>query len=68
MIFIQALRQACLNLSNAPLKGKLRNEIGAEVRSIVYREHVIFHRLQNARRLVILRIFHGREDISTLSL
>ncbi len=56
------LETAILGLAEFPQMGRLREELGANVRSVVVREHMVFYRLAPGN-IVILRVLDTRMDI-----
>jgi toxin ParE1/3/4 len=47
------------------LTGVSKEDFGSGVRSIAYRERLIFFRVEDTE-LVILRVLHGHQDISDI--
>ena len=55
------LRQVCDKLSQSPALGKLRPELGVEIRTFGVGNYVIYYRL-TTEGVRILRIVHGARD------
>lgn len=52
------------SIANLGLTGVSRHEFGVGIRSVAYRERLIFFRVEEDE-LIVLRILHGHQDIST---
>ena len=52
-------------LSQLPLLGRTREELGPGLRSIVVEQYVLFYRV-TATAVQVLRILHGARDIDTI--
>jgi toxin ParE1/3/4 len=60
--YVKALRTACRRLVDYPQSGRVFDET---YRVIVYRNHLVFHRYDGARKTVIVvRVVDGRRDLS----
>jgi toxin ParE1/3/4 len=49
-------------IARNPRVGKLRTELGSQIRSFPVLPYVVFYQIES-RRVVIVRILHGRRDI-----
>ncbi len=58
-----ALRQRCAALSQHPGMGRIRKQIGKNVRSVTEGNYVIFYRVQSSHLIQILRIIHAKRDL-----
>ena len=52
-------------LSQLPLLGRTREELGPGLRSLVVEQYVLFYRV-TATAVQVLRILHGARDIDTI--
>ena len=59
--FVQRIVETFTLFSRTPEAGKLRNDIGPEVRSFPVGKYVIYYRI-HARNVVISRVIHGMRD------
>jgi toxin ParE1/3/4 len=60
--FIESLYERCVLLTQNPLSGRARNDIGVGLRSIIFGRYVIlYHVLGDC--LEIVRVIHGSRDI-----
>jgi plasmid stabilization system protein ParE len=60
--YVKALRTACRRLVDYPQSGRVFDKT---YRVIVYRNHLVFHRYDAARKIVIVvRVVDGRRDLS----
>lgn len=64
--FIREMRERCSNMVAAPLAAPLRPELGEGVRMVVFRNYLIFYRVE-ADCLRVERILHGARNIADLS-
>ena len=55
----------CTLLSQLPLMGRTRDELGPGLRSVVVQQYVLFYRV-TATAVEILRILHGARDIDSI--
>jgi toxin ParE1/3/4 len=61
--FVRRIRAACLELVRFSERGRLRNDLAENVRTLVFeRRVVIAYRLEN-RSIVILRVFYAGQQI-----
>jgi toxin ParE1/3/4 len=60
-----AIDDRCGLLSQLPLLGRTREELGSGLRSVVVEQYVLFYRV-TAIAVEILRILHGARDIDTM--
>jgi len=58
---IDAIAERCEMLAEFPNAGRLRPDIGPEVRCFPAERHVIYYRNEDAR-IVIARVLHGSRD------
>ncbi len=58
---IDAISGRCEMLADFPLAGRLRPDLGPDVRCFPVERHVIYYRQENAR-IVIARVLHGSRD------
>ena len=63
--FVVELVDKCRAIGDRPNIGRLRPEIGEDVRSRAYRNYVILYRIE-PDRVRILRVVHGARDIGRL--
>lgn len=59
--YLRSLTLACFKLADHPRRGRTRADIGAGLRSFVFREHVIYYHIDSGGVIVIARVMHGRE-------
>jgi toxin ParE1/3/4 len=60
-----AIDDRCTLLSQLPLMGRTREELGPGLRSVVVEQYVLFYRV-TATAVEVLRILHGARDIDTI--
>lgn len=60
--YLDGLYAAFASIAVRPLAGRIRPEIGADIRSRLYGSHVIFY-LAQPKRVDVLRILHQARDI-----
>jgi toxin ParE1/3/4 len=60
--FVSELRARCVRLSHAPKGGRLRPEIGLEIRSVPFGSYIIFY-VVDEKEIRIERVLHGARDI-----
>lgn len=56
------INKHCPNLSRFPKMGRVRNELGASLRSFPAGNYVIFYR-EVSKGIEIIRVLHGARDI-----
>ena|SRR5438132_825703 len=61
----RAIDERCTLLSQLPLLGRMRQELGPGLRSVVIEQYVLFYRV-TATAVEILRIVHGKRDIDAI--
>lgn len=61
------LRQRCLNLVDQPRIGSKRDKIRPGLRSIAEGDYVIFYRVVDEDTIAVLRVVHGKRDVTTLN-
>lgn len=66
--FINRLKSRCSELTSFPGIGRKREEIKTGYRSICEGEYVIFYRLKIADEIEIVRVVHGKRDLSNAGL
>lgn len=60
--YVKAFRNACRRLVDYPLSGKAFDD---RYRVIIYRNHLVFHRYDPARKVVtVVRVVDGRRDLA----
>jgi len=55
----------CRTLTRFPHLGRLRTELGTDIRSILVQPYVVFYRLTSTA-VGVLRVLHGRRDIDDI--
>jgi toxin ParE1/3/4 len=61
--YVRRIKTACLGFSSFPERGRLRNDLAENVRTLVFeRRVVIAHRLED-RSVTILRVFYAGPQI-----
>lgn len=65
--FVAALRERCVSLTLHPFQGRPAPEIDAQARLLVFRSYVVLHRVVD-ERIEIIRVLHGAQDRSLLTL
>ena len=60
--YLDQLRQRVLELLHHPHLGRMRPEIHGGIRSLLFRNHLIFYRVEKST-IQILRILHGSMDL-----
>ncbi|MDR6815425.1 plasmid stabilization system protein ParE [Neorhizobium sp. 2083] len=64
--FVKTLRQKCRDLATLPgAMGRLRSELGPDLRSVAYRGYIIYFRYVNDRFQVV-NILEGHRDAEKL--
>jgi toxin ParE1/3/4 len=61
----KAIDDRCSLLSQLPLMGRTREELGPGLRSVVVEQYVLFYRV-TATTVEVLRFLHGARDIDTI--
>jgi len=64
--YLRVLRQALEDLATYPEMGRIRGELGAGVRGIPVRRHVIYYMIEG-EDVLVGRILHARQDASAVS-
>jgi toxin ParE1/3/4 len=63
--FVGLLRQKCRNLAELPGEmGRLRPELGPDIRSFAFRGYVIFFRLRDGL-FTVINILEGHRDVES---
>jgi toxin ParE1/3/4 len=63
------LREMARALAGAPALGRVRPELGADLRSFVADRHVLFYRpLTGAVGIELVRVLHGARDVDAMFL
>lgn len=65
--FVEELLAKCYTFAAKPKIGRLRPELGDEVRSRTYKSYVILYRIE-PDRVRILRVVHGARDLRRLTM
>ena len=60
--FISALEERCRLLAAHPQMGRVRDELGSELRSVAHGRYVIFYRVVQDE-VAIIRVLHGARDL-----
>ena len=60
--YLEGLRERALELIEHPELGRKRDEIIPRIRSLLFRNHLIFYRLETSA-IQVLRILHGNMDL-----
>jgi len=63
--FIDEIRAAMERLSRHPASGRLRDEFGPGIRSVVVQPYIIIYR-ETDETVDILRVLHGARDIDSM--
>lgn len=63
--YIAALKSLILSLSENPLVGRERHDIGEGLRSLKCGKHLVFYRLTD-RAVEVARVLHERQDPASL--
>jgi toxin ParE1/3/4 len=61
---IDEITARCRQLANQPRQGRDRSDLGAGIRSVVVRRHVVFFR-RSASGIDVLRVLHGSREITS---
>jgi toxin ParE1/3/4 len=64
-IFINKLYDECEKLTMQPRVGRSREELLPDLRSIAYKNYIIFYRI-NGEYIEMVRILHGARDIDSI--
>jgi len=68
LIWKQRIVERCRSLKGSPFQGRMRPELGSEVRSIAVQSVVVVYRVHEMGRFVeVVRVIDGRRDLGTLS-
>ncbi len=65
--FVQRLKRRCNDLLTFQAVGRKRDEIRMGYRSITEGEYIIFYRMANEDKLVIMHIIHSKRDLSKIT-
>jgi toxin ParE1/3/4 len=66
--FVDRLDRLCSLLAVAPAMGRLRPEVGPNIRSIGLGNYLVFYRWHaEAQRVDILSVWHGRRRLPSIS-
>jgi toxin ParE1/3/4 len=60
--YLDGLYDAFAGLTRIPKKGRLRTDLGLEIRSILCKSHIIFY-LEAAEGVAIVRVLHQARDV-----
>lgn len=64
--FLDSLDQRCVRMAENPaLLGRVRDDLGIELRSLAFRGYLIFFRYSD-EHLEIVRVVHGARDLLAL--
>ncbi|WP_420583159.1 type II toxin-antitoxin system RelE/ParE family toxin [Reichenbachiella sp.] len=61
--YYQAIKSACLDISNEPHIGRLYDEISSKVLGYSINKHIIFYHKITAEEIEVVRILHERMDL-----
>ena len=61
-IYLRGLYDAFATSSRFPAKGRLRLDLGFDVRSVLYKSHIIFY-VEAVAGIAIVRVMHHARDI-----
>jgi len=61
-VYLDGLYGAFENLTRFPKRGRLRNDLDLNVRSVLYRSHIAFY-TEVAEGIAIVRVLHQSRDI-----
>ncbi len=59
---VNAILKELTILEMTPMLGRSREEFGRGLRSILYKQYVVFYRVQNDT-IAIIRVLHGSRDL-----
>jgi toxin ParE1/3/4 len=62
---IRQIRAACLGLIDFPERGRLRGELGENVRKLVFRRRVVIAYRIEVQQILVLRIFYAGQQIDS---
>ena len=62
---LDEIDQCCRRLAEFPEMGRVRDELGAAVRSFPVRSYIIYYR-PSSKRAGVLRVLHGARDIRAI--
>jgi toxin ParE1/3/4 len=60
---VRRIRGTCLGLRDFPERGRLRNDLALNVRTLVFERRVIIAYRIEDRQIIILRIFYAGQNI-----
>lgn len=63
----ERLTKRCLGLVDQPRIGTMRDDIKPGLRSVGEGDYVIFYRIVNETDLAIMRVVHGKRDLTNLN-
>jgi len=63
--FVRALRQRCQRIPEQPRMGRLREEFGAGIRTVIHGDYLILYG-ERKGAIVVERIVHGARDLLDL--
>ncbi|MDW3209405.1 MAG: type II toxin-antitoxin system RelE/ParE family toxin [Reichenbachiella sp.] len=61
--YYQAIKSACIDISNKPSLGKTYEEISSKVLGYSINKHIIFYHEASADEIEVVRILHERMDL-----
>lgn len=61
--YYDAIKQACLDISQDPDKGRQYFEISEDLLGYQINKHIIFYHLVNSNELEVIRILHEKMDL-----
>ena len=61
--YYEAIKQACLDISQNPDKGRQYSEINENLLGYRINKHIIFYHLVNTNELEVIRILHEKMDL-----
>lgn len=59
--YIRQIEKTCEELADFPARGRARSDLGDGVRRLVIGNYIAFYEIVTDA-IVVLRVFHGRED------
>lgn len=66
--FVSGVRDHCLLLETVPFMGRSRPDIHKDVRSFPHGSYTVYYRrISNADQIEVLRIWHSRQRMPTVS-
>lgn len=63
--FINVIQDKCQTIALSPEIGRVREELGLEIRSFPIKNYVIFYRIKNST-IQIIRVLHSARDIESI--